>query len=279
MKKLFLSFLVLLFSESAFAQATQFYLEDILDDKSKVKIYVVGDAAAKTQIQEALYRAVDHARETAKKLDAGNAAGELSGINQKKTGGNFMVSEELAKAVAAGIHVAEWTKESGFKNVKVNEKNNEIKIGAKDVTLDLHNILRGFLADLMAGDLTKAGWKNCLIKLGNAFIAKGNDVKGPWKIPIIVPADKLAKRAFYYKATNVGAATLSVADGDKAPSNLKSTTVFANDAAKALGLATAIYGMGEEEGKKFLEKNKGLRAVLVNSEGKITHIPEYKPTP
>ncbi|OGQ04505.1 MAG: hypothetical protein A2W61_07530 [Deltaproteobacteria bacterium RIFCSPLOWO2_01_44_7] len=292
-------FIAIIFPQLAFAQSTQFYLEDRLNDKLKVRIYVAGEVSAKTQVQETLYKAVDHARETLNKLDVSNPSSELAKINQKKTAGNFTVSPELAKAIEVSLDVSRWTKgafditfdskEGNFREIKVNSDSNELKIKIDNMTINLRHVTKGILADLIADDLGNAGFKNCLVKVGSVFVTRGNDVSGPWKIPVIAPSDKLAKKALLYKATDVSAATLTTNDGSidvvdprnksRATSDLKSVTVFTQSGTKAEGLAAAVYVMGSNDGKKFLEKNSNLRGVLGDKEGNLTHIPEWKPNP
>ncbi|MDO8519717.1 MAG: FAD:protein FMN transferase [Deltaproteobacteria bacterium] len=296
MKKIFFAFVLILLPQWALAQATPFYMEDNINNQIKVKIYVVGDASAKTQIQEALYASVDHAKAVAAKLNANDPTSELGAINQKKTKGEYMVSEELAKAVEIGLAVSNWT--HGFfditfdsiipnhKKIGINRKNNALKIKDYNMVIDLRYMLKGFLADQIAEDLNNAGWKNCFVKVGNEYVARGNDVNEPWKIPVVTPNSKLAKRVLLYKASDVGSGTSTYNDSivdpktkSAATSDLQSVTVFTQTAAKAEGLATAVYVMGSVEGKKFLEKNKNLRAVFADSEGKFTPIPETNPAP
>lgn len=296
MKKYFpLIALFLFLPRPAPAQATQFYLEESLN-KWKVKIYVIGDAQAKQAVQDSLYRAVDAAKTAYDRLDAANPAGELGLINQKKIEDRYTVSPELARAVDAGLTVSRWTKgffditfdstQPDYKKMAVNVKDNEIKLKDFGMVIDLRHLLRGFLADTIVQSLNNDGWKNSFVKIGNAFVAKGNDATGPWKVPIVVPTEKLAKRALFYKATDLAAATVTTDGGSlqiinpktrqPAASDLKSATIFTDSAAMAEGLATAIYVMGLEEGKKFLHANKNLKAVLVDAQGNLIFIPEFK---
>ncbi len=298
MKRLLTIMLFLILPKLVAAQATQFLLEDTVGGKYKVKIYVVGDTMAKNQIQESLYKAVDHANLVFKKLKPDDPNSELGAINAKKTAGIYMVSPELAGAINEGYEASEWSKglcdltspseQRNYKEIKVKIKTNELKIKKDGTLINLNFILRGFLADTIANDLNTAGWKNVLIKIEDVFVTRGNDVNGPWKIPIITPTDKFAKRAFYYKATDVASATLTINRGpiqvidsrtkQIASSDLKSVTIFMSSAAKSEGLACGVYLMGFEEGKNFILKYPNLRAVLDNAQGQLTFVPEFKPS-
>ncbi|MDP2599617.1 MAG: FAD:protein FMN transferase [Deltaproteobacteria bacterium] len=280
----------------AFAQATQFMLEDTVGGKYKIKIYVVGDVQARNQIQESLYKAVDHASATSKKIDANDPSGELGAINAKQAKGEYMVSPELAEAINDGWEASEWTKglydityasaQGSYKDVKIKTKTNELKIKKDGILINLDYIARGVLADQIADDMNNAGWKNVLVKLEDVFVARGNDVNGPWKVPIITPTDKLAKRALYYKATDVAAASVTtnrgpirIIDGKTkqlAQSDLRSVTLFMANAAKAEGLAAGIYVMGLHKGKEFILKYPYLRSVLGDTQGQLIFVPEFK---
>ena len=257
-----------------FAQSTQFYLEDSIGQGLTTRIYLVGQPEAKAQVQEALYAAVDHAREAAAKMQS-----ELDGINQQKTKGNIMVSAELAQAVHAGLELSGKTKGAfdltagSFRKVKVNLRNNSIKISGANIQIDLAPILKGFLADLIADDLVKSGWPNCLVKIENIYVTRGSDIQKPWSIPVVVPSEKVAKRVLYYKTKMDQAAGATWSPTAAASPDLKSVTVFSKSGANAEGLASTVYRMGLEEGKKFLSANKSLSAILVDNQGNLTNVP------
>lgn len=290
--------LLVLLPKIASAQATQFLLEDKIGGKFTAKIYVVGDAGAKNQIQESLYKSMDHANATFKKLDITNPNSELGAINAKKVSGVYMVSPELAQAINDGWEASEWTKglfdityespKGSYKDIKIKTKTNELKIKQDGIIINLGYILRGVLGNQIADDLNAGGWKNVLVKIEDVFVARGNDVNGVWRVPIITPTEKFAKRALYYKATDLSAATLTtnrgpinIVDGEtkqQAQSDLKSVSIFLANAAKAEGLACGVYVMGLQKGKDFILKYPDLRAVLADTQGQLTFVPEFKPS-
>lgn len=306
------------------AEPTQFYLEDTLGDGFKARIYVAADTAQQAQVQDALYQSTDHAKAAFAKLNAASPESEISRINRKKTARSYTVSPELARALEIAHSVSKETdgrfdvtfssplitvfnhagktpKSNGdfsvdfkspsgsYKNIKINPKTNELKITADGLTIDLRHILAGLLADLIAKDLSDAGWKSALVKVEEAYVAHGSDVNEPWKIPVVEPKTDIAKRVLLYRATGVGAATVGGKRGlevidpktkSAATPDFKSVTVFDAEtagAARAQGLATAVYCMGFEEGERFIRKHKKtLRAVFGNTDGSLTNIPEFK---
>ncbi|MBI4124567.1 MAG: FAD:protein FMN transferase [Deltaproteobacteria bacterium] len=259
------------------AQSTQFYIEDDIGTGHKARIYLVGQPQAKAMVQEALYAAIDHARAATAKMES-----ELTAINQQKGQGKHMVSPELASAVAAGLELGSKTNGlvditgvGNYKRIQANLRSNTLKIKADNVQLNLEPILNGFLADLIANDLSAAGWGNCLVKIGNVYVTRGNDASAPWRIPVVVPSEKIAKRVLYYQAKQEKAAgaTGQVGKEISAGAGLNSVTIFSASGADSEGLAAAVLKMGMEEGKKFLARNKNLSAIFVDSQGNLTNVP------
>ena len=126
--------------------------------------------------------------------------------------------------------------------------------------------IKGCLADAIMEDLNHDGWKDSFLNLGNVFIAKGQDFNGSWRIPVIDKTDSSAQHAFYYKASNVAAAT--VEQEDNAETDIKSVTVFTEKGAcKAERLATTAYGAGLSNAKKILKEGGATRFVLIDQNG------------
>lgn len=264
-----------------FAQATQFYLEDKIGEGPSAqglaaRIYLVAEPQAKSQVQEALYAAVDHARQSLTAIQK-----ELADIEQKGSG-SFMVSAELAKVVQAGLELSKKTggqfniaASGDYKKISVSTKSNTLKLNGEGLRIGLDPILKGFLADLIAEDLVKAGWVNVLVKVENVYVTRGNDVNKPWRIPVVIPSEKMAKRVLYYQAKKETAAgaTWSIQKGSAPVSDLNSVTIFSHRGIDSEGLATALFKMGSTEGKKFLSRNRHLGAILVDNQGNLTNVP------
>lgn len=281
MTRRIVTFFLLLFPELAWGQATQFYLEDQLNEQLRVSIYVVGEAAQKAQIQESLYSSVDLARESLKKLNEEDASSEIAAINQN-TKGSFLASKEVAEAISEGLRVNAMThggadvlsSYSPKQKVRVDLKNNTVK-RQEDVQIRLKPILKGLVADLIAKNLENGGWKNVLVKIGSVYVSKGSDANGPWKLPAVVPSNKSAKRVLYFRTKqDAASATVSAPKSEEASSDLSSVTIFAPLGVEAEGLARAAYSLGLEEAKKLIAEYKGLRTMMVDKTGTITHIPK-----
>lgn len=258
-----------------YAQPTQFYLEDHLNDGVQARIYLIALPQARPQVQEALYASVDHARQAQDTIQR-----ELADIQQKGAG-SFMVSAELAQAMSAGVELSKKTNgqfniasQGDYRKIKVNPKSNTLKLNDTNIQIGVDAILKGFLADLIADDLVRAGWPNVLVKVENVYVTRGNDANAPWRIPVVVPSEKIAKRVLYYQAKKESAAgaTWTAKQDATTASDLNSVTVFSHRGIDSAGLAPAVLKMGSVEGKKFLARNKSLSAILVDHQGNLTNV-------
>ena len=146
--------------------------------------------------------------------------------------------------------------------------------------LQTEPLLKGYLADLIADDMTRGGWENIFVDLGGAIVAKGKDFNGAWKIPVVDDTTANAHHAFVFKAfQDVAVATVRNKDKNVADisSDLKSVTVFTNEgAAKAQDLALAGFSAGLNGAKKILKSSEIQRSVLIDQDGRFIQIPEGK---
>ena len=165
------------------------------------------------------------------------------------------------------------------KKIKVDLKENKVKLKTTDVIINIEPLLKGFLADQMMNSLAQSGFSHSFLNLEEVFVTRGNDFNGPWKIKVVDQTTANAHRAFLYNVSDAAAATIRLNQRGLTlpPADLKSVTVFTKDSAsKAQGLATVAYAMGLADAKKFLEDLKVERAVLIDHQGKFYQIPEEK---
>lgn len=291
MKKIIL-FLVF-FAATAQAQNNQFYVEDQLQNL-KVRVYVIADPSQQVGVQESLYQALDHAKETLQKIDANWQQGELWAINQKGHKGRYRVSDGLMAAIEQGIRISHLTKgafdiafnsqKGNYKRVALNKRAKELQLKEDGMVLNIPNF-RGVLADQIIDDLRTGGFHNCLAKVDEIFASRGADANGPWKIPALTPTQKLATKILFFKAKgDVGAATFpnrtftaNIIDPrtkQTAVSDLKSASIFIRSGAEAEAVSQALYVMGTDEAKNFLARHKRYRAILNPTVGDLLHIPD-----
>lgn len=273
-KSLFFLFLV---STPAFA-GTQVVFEEFVAPELKATWVVVDDFPAREEeAKKFLKEASLHARDILDRLDPLNPAGEMAGLLSKQTPGTLSVSPDLAKILYTTQEVAKQLREPLAKKIKVDLEKNQVILKSADVIINIEPVLKGYLTDLMINDLLKAGFQNSFLELGGVFVARGEDFNGPWKIEVSDPTTEYAHHSFFYKAFNVAAAMVSADQGGPVlpASDIKTVTVFTKEGAcKAQGLATAVYAMGLDNAKKFLEDSEIERAVLIDDGGKFHQFPE-----
>ncbi|MDO8519718.1 MAG: hypothetical protein Q7T11_06105, partial [Deltaproteobacteria bacterium] len=162
------------------------------------------------------------------------------------------------------------------KKLEVNLEKNEVTLKSADILINIEPLLKGYLADVIIEDLNSAGWKDSFLELNGIYVARGSDFNGAWKVPVVDKTTASAHHAFYYKAVNTAAATVTSSETGTTPSSsdLKSVTVFTEEGAcKAQGLAIGAYAAGLNNAKKIL-RVAASRSVLIDQNGKFVQIPE-----
>lgn len=241
-------------------------------------LQVVGAETERPEIAAAFQKAVVHARETLDRLDPLNPAGETFRLTGQIGRGTYSVSPDLARILQTSREVAAHLKEPLAKKLEVDLEKNEVTFNAADILINIEPLLKGYLADLLVGDMEQAGRHDLFLQMGGIHIARGRDFNGPWKIPVVDDTTASAHHVFLYKANNVAAATVDIHDKNLAgfPSDLKSVTVFSQESAcRAQGMAAAAFAAGLNNAKKMLKVAKATsRSVLIDQSGKFVQIPE-----
>lgn len=280
-KFIYLVSFILLVSGPIFAQpgSQRIFEADVAPDLRATWVVVDDFPKREEEAQMVLQQAAQHARQILDHLDPLNPLSEITTLLTKKETGAFPVSPELAQILYTTQEIAQEMGEPLARKVKVNRKENQVKLKSTDVIINIEPLLKGFLADQMMKDLTEAGFSNSFLNLEEVFVTRGKDFNGPWKIKVIDQTSLHAQRAFLYKADDTAAATVAFNQKDFSlpASDLKSVTIFTKGSAcRAQGLATAVYAMGLTQAQKFLKGSEIDRAVLVDNQGRFYQIPEEK---
>lgn len=250
---------------------------DIAPDLKVTWVVVDDFPKREPSAKEALKKAGLHAREILDRLDPLNPSSETALFLSKKEAGSFEVSSDLAKILYTTHEIAKQIKEPLAKKIKVDLEKNRVQLKNPDVIINIEPVLKGYLADQMMEDLLEAGFTNGFLDLQGVFVTRGNDFNGPWKIQVSDGANGYAHHAFFYKAFDISAATVHWEEpGMSLPAtDVRSATIFTKaGACRAQGLAVAVYAMGLENAKRFLESAEIDRAVLIDQEGKFYQFPQ-----
>lgn len=242
----------------------------------KAMLAVTADPSRRDSAQQAFKDACQHAGEVYNRLNPDDPASEISMLLGQRAKGTFPVSPDLAKILDITREVAGKLKEPMAKGIKIDLKNNKVTLKSEEVAINITPLLKGYLADVIMNDLAAGGWKDSFLEFEGIYVAKGLDFNGPWKVPVVDATTGLARHAFFYKAYDTAAATVTLDhEGiDVPPADLKSVTVFSKEGAcKAQGLAAATYVLGLENARKLLKTAKVPRAVLIDARGQFFQIP------
>jgi thiamine biosynthesis lipoprotein len=158
--------------------------------------------------------------------------------------------------------------------------------GAK---LDFSAIAKGYGVDAIGTLLEQRGVTNYLVEIGGEVRARGQHANGhPWRIGIERPADNVvADRTIQsvIELENSGLATsgtyrnyeikdgkriahiIDPATGYPAQNSLLSVSVIAGDTMTADAYATALMVMGLDDGLRFVEARKDLKAYFIATDG------------
>jgi thiamine biosynthesis lipoprotein len=168
----------------------------------------------------------------------------------------------------------------GSKFIEIDEQNKIIKLKKKKVVLDLGAIAKGYAVDKAVEVLKKEGVKSALINAGGDIYCLGKKGRNYWVIGLKNPREmnsiseafKLKDRAvatsgdyeqfFIYKNKRFSH-IIDPRTGYPVDNSISSVTVFANDCLTADALATAIFVLGEEEGRKMAKNFKDIEIKII----------------
>lgn len=163
--------------------------------------------------------------------------------------------------------------------------------------LDLGGIAKGFAADSAADIIRSHGIKSALFNLGGDLAVIGDSPKGrPWRLGLQHPDEPRGNYFAVVTITDAAVVTsgtyerfferdgvryhhiLDPACGRPSRSDLKSVSVIikndggTKNSARSDALSTALFVMGMEKARAFLEKHGDVQAVLVAEQGGETII-------
>jgi len=187
--------------------------------------------------------------------------------------------EEIRKALA----------NVGWRHVRLDERARTVYLDAPGVRIGLGGIAKGFAVDRAMAVLRSRGVRSAILTAGGDTALLGRDGDHPWRIGIRHPraedrtiawldaADTTVhtsgdyERFLMVKGKRYGH-ILDPATGWPA-SRSRSVTVVAKDGTLGDALATGIFVMGPEQGRRLAVALPGIEALIVDSKGKVTMTP------
>ncbi len=165
-------------------------------------------------------------------------------------------------------------KTSARENIKFDKKSGTVTKAFADTKIDLGAIAKGYAADRAAKILKDAGVKSAIIDFGGNIVTIGKNPKSPdgkWRIGLQTPFAQIGEYSKILKLDEAAIATsgsyqrsfeyegklyhhiIDPKTGHPASQSFDSVTITAESAALADALSTAVFVLGEENGKKLVE--------------------------
>ena len=169
-----------------------------------------------------------------------------------------------------------------WRDVELDRENKTIFLKTTGMAIDLGAVAKGYAADEAAVIIKKAGIPRAMINIGGNILTVGEKKDGSfWMIGVQNPLDTRGAYIGIVRTTEKSLVTSGVyerffeADGIRyhhlfspslgypADNGLLSVSIIADISLDADALSTAVFVMGYEKGKTFVESLKGVEAVFV----------------
>lgn len=180
----------------------------------------------------------------------------------KPADGGYVPSEE---------EIAEVMPLVGYGSILLDRENSSVKLLRKGMKIDLGAVAKGFVVDRMADVFKRAGMSGALVNAGGDIYALGTSYSGGgWRVGLRHPREK-EKIVDVFTLEDRAAATSGdyeryfMRDGERyshiidpgsgrPARGVISVTVLAESCMEADALATMLFVMGLEEGKRVIEE-------------------------
>lgn len=188
-------------------------------------------------------------------------------------------------AVPSDADIAKALQLVNHKTVEVTEENGQwfMKIG-KGQNIDMGAIAKGFIGQKLAEALKAHGAEHALLDLGGNVVAVGEKAPGkPWRVGLQSPNQARGAYFAVVSANDESVITsgayernfskdgktyghiLSAKTGRPVATDLSSVTIVDQNGGRADALCTALFGLGWDRAKLFLERHPDIRAVILKS--------------
>lgn len=178
-----------------------------------------------------------------------------------------------------------------YKNIILKDSDKSVMLKKSGMSIDLGGIAKGYTADAVAQVLKENGVRHAIINLGGNVLVIGGKTDGSnWRIGIQDPfeahgayigivevSDKTVVTSGIYERYfkqngKIYHHMLNPKDGYPFDNSLAGVSIITDKSVDADGLSTSAFGLGLEDGLKFVEGLKGFDAIFItrNSEVYIT---------
>ena len=195
------------------------------------------------------------------------------------------------RTVPTDAEIAKTKAQTGWRKVRV-EEGSKLWKSDPDIQLALGAIAKGYGADVVGQWLDEKGYENWFVEIGGEVVVRGlNPDKVPWRIGIQTPTTNPVDQSLQGIVHLSGGAVATSGDyrnyiieddviyshildprsGRAVLSDTASVTVVAPLCMDADGIATALFVMGADEGRVWVEQRPGVEALFLvrTDEGEI----------
>lgn len=216
----------------------------------------------------------------------------------QKTGGKFDISVGAISSIwnigneSARVPSSEEIKSLlplvNYKDISLNDKEKSVYLKKKGMKIDLGGIAKGYCADKLADYLKENGVKNAIINLGgNIYVFGQNAKKTDFNVGVQDPAKTNTEPLGTIQLTDMSIVTSGVYErfiekdgkvyhhminpttGYPFENNLSSVTIISKKSIDGDALSTSTFGLGLEEGMKFIEGLEDVDAIFITNDKKI----------
>lgn len=190
--------------------------------------------------------------------------------------------------VPSDVDIAQALPHVGWQGVEVDLASSIVTLADPHARIDLGGIAKGFVTDVLLGELAEAGVQNAFVNLGGNVGVLGTKADGgSWRIGVRDPFDDSGNKSIAVVEANAGSVVTSglyerqfevggrrywhILDprtGYPVKSDVVSASIFSSQSIDGDGYTKPLFMLGHEEGLAFLEK-RGLAGLLIGEDGSV----------
>lgn len=184
--------------------------------------------------------------------------------------------------------IKEALKYVDYKDIKIKENSNMVKLDKENMIIDLGGIAKGYASDKIKNYLESKNIKRAIINLGGNICVIGEKSKDlPWNIGIQNPFNNRGEYLGILKVKNKSVITsgiyerfleykgkkyhhiLSPFDGYPIQNDLVSVSIISYDGIDCDALSTSLFALGKDKGLKLANELTNIEAIFVTKDKKI----------
>ena len=190
--------------------------------------------------------------------------------------------------VPSEADIAQALPHVGWRGVDVDLAASTVTLADPDARLDLGGIAKGYVTDVILGELEAAGVTSAYVNLGGNVGVLGTKADGsPWRVGVRDPNDGSGQKSLAVMRTDGGSVVTSglyerqfeqdgrrywhILDprtGYPAESDVASVSIFSSRSLDGDGYTKPLFMLGHKEGLAFLE-SRGLDGLVVTDGGEV----------